>query len=74
MFSELETDMPETILNFQSRSADVIISDHVAVLTFLTAIDGQENIAVSMRLHELERLQSRITRALEAHPKPAEQA
>ena len=63
--------MPEPIHNFQSRSADVIISDDVAVLTFLTAIDGQENIAVSMHRLELERLRSRIARALDAHPKPA---
>ena len=65
--------MPKPILSFQSRSADVIVSDDLAVLTFLTAIDGQENIAVSMHRHELERLQSRIARALDAHPKPAEQ-
>ncbi len=65
--------MPKPILSFQSRSADVIVSDDLAVLTFLTAIDGQENIAVSMHRHELERLQSRIARALDVHPKPAEQ-
>lgn len=64
--------MPDPI-HYQSRSADVIISDDLAVLTFLTAIDGQENIAVSMRRLELERLQSRITRALDAHPKPLAQ-
>jgi hypothetical protein len=62
--------MPEAMLNFQSRSAEVIISDDVAVLTFLTAIDRQENVAVSMHRRELERLQSRITHALNAHPKP----
>ena len=65
--------MSDPILNFQSRSADVIISDDIAVLTFLTAIDGQENIAVSMHRHELERLQSRITRALNAQSKPSVQ-
>jgi hypothetical protein len=62
--------MPESILNFQSHSADVIISDDVAVLTFLAAIDGQDNIAVPMHRHELERLRSRITRALNAQTKP----
>jgi len=56
-------------LNFHARSGDVIIDGDVAVLSFLTAIDGHQNVAVSMRVHVLELLQSRITRALTSLPK-----
>ena len=50
-----------------ARSADVLIEGEVAVLSFLTAIDDRPNIAVSMKVHALELLQARISRALEAH-------
>ena len=49
-----------------ARSADVLIEGDVAVLSFLTAIDDRPNLAISMRVRALERLQSRITRALAA--------
>ena len=62
----------EKILNFQARSADAIVREDVAVLTFLTAIDGQDNVSVSMGVRELERLQSRIARALDAQSKQSE--
>jgi len=38
----------------------------IAVLSFLTAIDDRPNVAISMRVHALELLQSRIARALAA--------
>ena len=47
-----------------ARSADVLIEGDVAVLSFLTAIDDRPNLAMTMRVRALERLQSRITRAL----------
>ena len=56
---------PQTILH--ARSADVLIEGDIAVLSFLTAIDDRPNVAISMRVHALELLQSRISRALEAH-------
>jgi len=37
-------------------------------LAFLAEIDGHPNVAVSMRVHVLEQLQSRIARALDARP------
>jgi hypothetical protein len=55
---------------FHARSADVRIEGDVAVLSFLTAIDDHPNVAISMRVHTLELLQSRIARALAAQPKP----
>jgi len=58
----------EKIENFQARSAEVVIRDDVAVISFLTAIDDGANVAVSMRVEVLERLQSRIARALASHP------
>ncbi len=58
----------DEIINFQARSAEAIVRDDVAVLTFLTAIDGQANVAVSMHRRELERLQLRIARALGVPP------
>jgi len=54
-----------------ARSADVLIEGDVAVLSFLTAIDDRPNVAISMKLHALERLQARIARALAAQSKPA---
>ena len=59
----------DKIENFQCRSADVVIRDEVAVISFLTAIDGQPNVAVSMQVSVLERLQTRIARALADRPK-----
>jgi hypothetical protein len=59
---------PQEILH--ARSADVLIEGKVAVLSFLTAIDDRPNVAISMRLHALERLQSRIERALAARRVP----
>ena len=47
-----------------ARSGDVLIEGDVAVLSFLTAIDGQPNVSVSMKTHVLEALHVRITRAL----------
>lgn len=61
----------ERIQNFEARSADVIINDDIAIISFLTAIEGQPNAAVSMRVDVLARLQSRISRALDALPKHA---
>jgi hypothetical protein len=52
-----------------ARSADVLIEGEVAVLSFLTAIDDRPNLAISMRVHALELLQSRIARALAAQLK-----
>ena len=49
---------------FHARSGDVLIEGDVAVLSFLTAIDGQQNVSVSMKTHVLESLHARITRAL----------
>jgi hypothetical protein len=59
----------EKIEHHQARSADVIIDGETAVISFLTAIDGGPNIAVSMDVTVLERLRSRIDRALTARPK-----
>jgi hypothetical protein len=56
---------------FHARSGDVRIEGEVAVLSFLTAIDGHPNVSVSMKLHALERLHARITRALNEPPKPS---
>ncbi len=53
-----------------ARSVDVVIEGDVAVLSFLTAIDDRPNVAISMRVQALERLQSRISRALAAQTKP----
>jgi hypothetical protein len=53
----------------QARSADVIVEGDTAVIAFLTAIDGYPNISVSMDVAVLERLQTRIARALAARPK-----
>ena len=58
----------EHIQPFQARSGDILIDGDVAVLSFLTAIDGQENVSISMRVHVLELLHARITRALNARP------
>ena len=52
-----------------AQSADVLIEGDVAVLSFLTAMDDHPNVAISMRVHALELLQSRISRALAAQPK-----
>jgi hypothetical protein len=63
-----ETGMePHDILH--ARSVDVLIEGDVAVLSFLTAIDDRPNVAISMRVRTLERLLSRISRALAAQPK-----
>jgi len=51
---------------FHARSVDVLIEGDVAVLSFLTAIDDRPNVAISMRVHALELLQSRIACALAA--------
>jgi len=58
----------ERIDSFNARSGSVIIHGEIAVLTFLAEIDGHPNVAVSMRVHVLEQLQSRIARALDARP------
>ena len=63
---ELDMEPQETL---HARSADVLIEGGVAVLSFLTAIDDRPNVAISMRVHVLELLQSRISRALAAQPK-----
>ena len=47
-----------------ARSGDVRIEGDVAVLSFLTAIDGQPNVSVSMTTHVLELFHVRIRRAL----------
>ena len=60
---EPHTDPRETL---HARSADVLIEGDVAVLSFLTAIDDRPYLAISMRVRALERLQSRIMRALAA--------
>ncbi|HKN29863.1 MAG TPA: hypothetical protein VJY34_19050 [Roseiarcus sp.] len=52
-----------------ARSADVLIEGDIAVLSFLTAIDDRPDIAISMRVHVLELLKSRISRALAAQPR-----
>ena len=49
---------------FHARSGDVLIEGDVAVLSFLTSIDGQPNVSVSMKTHVLESLHLRIMRAL----------
>ena len=51
---------------FHARSADVLIEGDVVVLSFLTAIDEGPNLSISMKVHALELLQSRIARALNA--------
>jgi hypothetical protein len=56
----------EPIENVRSRSGSVIIEGDTAVLSFLAEIHGHANVAVSMRVHDLEQLQSRIARALSA--------
>lgn len=53
-----------------ARSADVLIEGDVAVLSFLTAIDDRPNLAISMKVHALELLHTRIGRALAARRKP----
>jgi hypothetical protein len=53
---------------FHARSGDVLIEGELAVLSFLTAIDGEPNISVAMERHVLERLHERIARALTAPP------
>jgi hypothetical protein len=63
----------DELVSYEARSGSVIIEGNVAVLTFLTAIDGQSNIAVSMKAHVLEQLQSRIARALSDRPRPSPQ-
>ncbi len=60
---------PQEILH--ARSVDVLVEGDIAVLSFLTAIDDRPNVAISMRVHTLELLQSRISRALAAQPKRA---
>ena len=62
------------IENFHARSGSVLIKGDVAVVSFLAEINGQPNIAVSMKVHVLELLQSRIERALAAQPRPAPEA
>jgi hypothetical protein len=54
---------------FHARSVDVLVEGDIAVVSFLTAIDDHPNVAISMRVHVLELLQSRIARALAAQPK-----
>jgi hypothetical protein len=49
-----------------ARGADVLIEGGIAVLSFLTAIDDRSNLAISMRVRALERLRSRIARAVAA--------
>jgi hypothetical protein len=63
----------ESIQNVHARSGSVIINGDVAVLSFLASIDGHPNVAISMSLHVLEQLQSRITRALSDRAKPSPQ-
>ena len=54
---------------FSARSGDVLIEGNIAVLSFLTAIDGQHNVSVSMKVVDvLERLHERIGRALKERP------
>jgi len=60
----------ERIDSFNARSGSVIIQGEIAVLTFLAEIDGHPNVAVSMRVHVLKQLQSRIARALDARSDP----
>jgi hypothetical protein len=59
---------------YEARSGSVIVEGEIAVLSFLTAIHGQQNVSVSMKVHVLETLHARITRALKRRPKPALQA
>jgi hypothetical protein len=54
---------------FHARSVDVLVEGDIAVVSFLTAIDDHPNVAISMRVHVLELLQSRIARALAAQSK-----
>ncbi|HUJ83665.1 MAG TPA: hypothetical protein VLW83_17400 [Candidatus Acidoferrales bacterium] len=54
---------------FHARSVDVLVEGDIAVVSFLTAIDDHPNVTISMRVHVLELLQSRIARALAAQPK-----
>jgi len=63
----------DELISYEARSGSALIEGNVAVLTFLTAIHGQSNIAVSMKVHALEQLQSRIARALSERPKPSPQ-
>jgi hypothetical protein len=57
----------------EARSGSVLIEGDLAVLTFLTAIDGGSNVAVSMKVHVLERLHERIARALDERQLPSPQ-
>jgi hypothetical protein len=61
----------EQLQPYNARSGDVLIEGEIAVLSFLTAIDGHPNVSVSMKVHALERLHARITRALNERPKPS---
>ena len=63
----------EPIDSLRARSGSVIIQGDIAVLSFLAEIDGHPNVAVSMRVHVLEQLQSRIARALDARASPSAQ-
>ena len=58
----------ENLKPFHARSGDVVIDGDLAVLSFLTAIEGEPNISVAMDRHVLERLHERIARALTAPP------
>jgi hypothetical protein len=49
---------------FSARSVDVLIEGNTVVLSFLTALDGDHNVSVSMKVDVLERLHERIGRAL----------
>ena len=55
---------------FSARSGDVLIEGNIAVLSFLTAIDGHDNVSVSMKVDVLERLHDRIARALKERQEP----
>ena len=59
----------EKITNQKARSADVVVQDAIAVISFLTAIDGSPIVAFSTDIAGRERLQSRIARAIAAQPK-----
>jgi hypothetical protein len=56
---------------YEARSGDVLISNDIAVISFLAAVDGQPNVSVSMRVEVLQLLHARITRALTGAPKPS---
>ena len=56
---------------FSARSGDVLVEGNIAVLSFLTAIDGHDNVSVSMKVDVLERLHDRIARALKERQKPS---